>query len=209
MGRYLGSKCKLCRREGVKLFLKSERCFSSKCPIGKKRALPPGQHGVRGRKRISNYGVQLREKQKLKRLYGVGEKQLKRYLNQSLKKKGGTAGALLQFLETRLDNVVCSLGFVPSRSMARQLVSHGHILVDGKKVNIPSFNLRPGQTISLSSDALNFAYVRKSLADKNRKIPAWLEKKAAVGRLSRLPGREEVKVDVNVDESLVVEFYSR
>ena len=207
MGRYLGPKCKLCRREGAKLFLKSERCFSSKCPIGKKRALPPGQHGARGRRRMSDYGVQLREKQKLKRMYGVGEKQLKLYLNKASKKKKDTGGALLQLLETRLDSVVCGLGFVPSRSMARQLVSHGHILIDGKKVNIPSVNLKPGQTISLSSEALNFTYIKKSLADRDRKIPGWLEKKAAVGRVSRLPEREEVEADV--DENLIVEFYSR
>ena len=204
--RYLGPKCKLCRREGVKLFLKGERCFSSKCPIEKKQALPPGQHGARGRRKLSDYGVQLREKQKLKRLYGITEKQLKRYFDRALKRKKDTGEVLLQILETRLDNIVYRLGFVPSRSMARQLVSHGHVLVDGKKVNIPSFNVAPGQTVTVSSKALSLAYVKKSLAEE-KKSPVWLEKKAAVGRLVRVPEREEVEADI--DENLIVEFYSR
>lgn len=206
MGRYLGPKCRLCRREGTKLFLKGERCFSPKCPIEKKQALPPGQHGVRGRRRLSDYGIQLREKQKLQRLYGIVEKQLKRYFGRALKKKGGTGEVLLQLLETRLDNIVYRLGFVPSRSVARQLISHGHVLVDGKKADIASFNVKPGQTVTVSSEALDFAQVKKSLAEKG-KIPVWLEKKAAVGRLARLPEREEVEAEV--DESLIVEFYSR
>lgn len=206
MGRYLGPKCRLCRREGTKLFLKGERCFSPKCPIEKKQALPPGQHGVRGRRRLSDYGIQLREKQKLQRLYGIVEKQLKRYFGRALKKKGDTGEVLLQLLETRLDNIVYRLGFVPSRSVARQLISHGHVLVDGKKADIASFNVKPGQTVTVSSEALDFAQVKKSLAEKG-KIPVWLEKKAAVGRLARLPEREEVEAEV--DESLIVEFYSR
>lgn len=206
MGRYLGPKCKICRREGTKLFLKGERCFSARCPIEKKRALPPGQHGVRRRRKISNYGVQLREKQRLKRLYGVADEQLQRYFDCALKKRKDTGKVLLQLLETRLDNIVHRLGFVPSRSMARQLVSHGHVLVDGKEVNIPSFNVKPGQTVTVSPDALNFAYVKKSLAGA-KKAPAWLEKKAVVGRLSRFPERDEFEADI--DESLIVEFYSR
>lgn len=207
MGRYLGPKCKLCRREGTKLFLKGERCYSPKCPIEKKQALPPGQHGVRRRRKLSDFGVQLREKQKLKKLYGVGEKQLKSYFARALKKKGDTGEILLQLLETRLDNIVHRLGFVFSRSVARQLVSHGHVLVDGKRVNIPSFKAKPGQTVTLSSKALGLDYVKKSLVDKEKTIPAWLEKKAAVGLMKRLPKREEIGADV--DEDLVVEFYSR
>jgi len=205
--RYLDSKCKLCRREGTKLFLKGERCYSPKCPIEKKQALPPGQHGVRRRRKLSDFGVQLREKQKLKRLYGISEKQLKSYFARALKKKGDTGEVLLQLLETRLDNFVYRLGFVLSRSVARQLVSHGHISVEGKKVDIPSFEVKPGQTVALSSKAIGFDYVKKSLADKEKTIPTWLEKKAAVGRMKRLPKREEVEADV--DENLVVEFYSR
>lgn len=208
MGRYLGPKCRRCRREGVKLFLKGTRCFSNQCPIEKKQALPPGQHGVRGRRRrrVSDYGVQLREKQKLKRLYGITERQLRRYFNQALKKKKDTGEVLLQLLETRLDNVIYRLGFVAGRSTARQLISHGHVLVDGKKVDIPSFNVKPGETMTVSTKALSLALVKKSLSEKG-KLPDWLEKKAAVGRLVRPPERIEVEADVN--ENLIVEFYSR
>jgi len=206
MGRYLGPKCKLCRREGVKLFLKGEKCYSVKCPIEKKQALPPGEHGSKGRGRLSDYGLQLREKQKLKRLYGVSERQLRRYFKNALKAKKDTGEVLLQILETRLDNIVYRLGFVPSRSMARQLVSHGHVLVEGKKVNIPSFSVKPKMVITLSPKSLKFDYVQKSLKEE-KKLPKWLERKAAVGRLLRLPKREEVEADV--DENLIVEFYSR
>lgn len=206
MGRYLGPKCRLCRREGAKLFLKGTRCFSNQCPIEKKQALPPGQHGGRGGRRLSDYGVQLREKQKLKRLYGISERQLKRYFDQALERKEDTGEVLLRLLETRLDNVVYRLGFVSSRSMARQLISHGHTLVNGKKVDIPSFNVRPGQTMTLSSKALGLDFVKKSLAEKG-KLPEWLEKKAAVGRLARFPERAEMEADI--DENLIVEFYSR
>jgi small subunit ribosomal protein S4 len=206
MGRYLGPKCRLCRREGVKLFLKGPRCLSNQCPIEKKQALPPGQHGVRGRRRLSDYGSQLREKQKLKRLYGVTERQLERYFGQALKKREDTGEVLLQLLETRLDNIVYRLGFVPSRSMARQLISHGHVSVNGKKVNIPSLRVSPGATLSVSSGALSLAFVKKSLSE-HTKLPDWLEKKAAVGRLVRVPERAEVEADI--DENSIVEFYSR
>ena len=147
-----------------------------------------------------------REKQKLKRLYGVTERQLKRYFDQALKKKKDTGEVLLQLLETRLDNVVYRLGFVAGRSMARQLISHGHVLVDGKKVDIPSFNVKPGETMTVSTKALSLAFIKKSLSEKG-KLPDWLEKKAAVGRLVRPPERIEVEADVN--ENLIVEFYSR
>lgn len=206
MGRYLGPKCRLCRREGMKLFLKGERCYSVKCPIEKKQALPPGEHGAKGRGRLSDYGLQLREKQKLKRLYGIRERQLKRYFQKAFKAKKDTGEVLLQMLETRLDNIVYRLGFVPSRSMARQLVSHGHILVGGKKVNIPSFQVKPGKVITLSLKAVNFAYVKKSLEER-QPPPPWLERKGPAGRLLRLPKREEVEVEI--DENLIVEFYSR
>lgn len=206
MGRYLGPKCRLCRREGTKLFLKADRCFANQCPIEKKQALPPGQHGLRRQRRLSDYGVQLREKQKLKRLYGVTERQLKGYFNRALKKKQDTGEVLLQLLETRLDSLIYRLGFVPSRSVARQLVSHGHILVDGRKVDVPSANIKSGETMTLSPKALRLAPVKKSLSEKV-KTPGWLERKAAVGRLVRFPEREEVEADV--DENLIVEFYSR
>ncbi|HUS60388.1 MAG TPA: 30S ribosomal protein S4 [Nevskiaceae bacterium] len=208
MARYKEAKCRLCRREGIKLFLKGERCYSPKCPIERKGAVPPGQHGQKRRRRMSDYGHQLREKQKVKRLYGVLERQFRSYFKKASKTKEGTGKVLLQVLESRIDNVVFRLGFVPSRSTARQLVSHGFVLVDGnKKVNIASQQLNPGQTISLTSGGLNLDYVKKSLAEKERKIPDWLTRKAAVGKMIRLPEREEIETDI--DESLIVEYYSR
>jgi small subunit ribosomal protein S4 len=207
VARYLDAKCKLCRREGTKLFLKGERCLSPKCPIEKKGALPPGQHGQRGRRKISDFGAQLREKQKVKRFYGVLERQLRRYFRLAAKKQGRVGERLLRLLETRLDNIVYRLGFISSRSLGRQLISHGHILVDGKRVNIPSYVVEPGQVISVASRALGFSQVKKSLADKSLIIPGWLERKAAAGRVLRVPNREEIGLDV--DENLIVEYYSR
>ena len=207
MARYLDSKCRLCRREGTKLFLKGERCFSPKCPLEKKGAVAPGQHGLKMRRRLSEYGVQLREKQKAKRTYGVLERQFRRYFKKAFKKRGVTGEALLQLLELRLDNVVYRLGFVPSRSVARQLVHHGHILVDGKKVDIPSYQVKPGQVINLNPKAMKIEVVKKSLAEKKKEIPSWLQKKAAVGKIIRLPTREEIGADIA--EQLIVEYYSR
>jgi len=207
MARYLDSKCRLCRREGTKLFLKGERCFSPKCPLEKKGAVAPGQHGLKMRRRLSEYGVQLREKQKAKRTYGVLERQFRRYFKKAFKKRGVTGEALLQLLESRLDNVVYRLGFVPSRSVARQLVHHGHILVDGKKVDIPSYQVKPGQVINLNPKAMKIEVVKKSLAEKKKEIPSWLQKKAAVGKIIRLPTREEIGADIA--EQLIVEYYSR
>ncbi|PJC28326.1 30S ribosomal protein S4 [Candidatus Shapirobacteria bacterium CG_4_9_14_0_2_um_filter_39_11] len=207
MARYLDSKCRLCRREGTKLFLKGERCFSPKCPLEKKGAVAPGQHGLKMRRRLSEYGVQLREKQKAKRTYGVLERQFRRYFKKAFKKRGVTGEALLQLLESRLDNVVYRLGFVPSRSVARQLVRHGHILVDGKKVDIPSYQVKPGQVINLNPKAMKMEVVKKSLAEKKKEIPSWLQKKAAVGKIIRLPTREEIGADIA--EQLIVEYYSR
>lgn len=205
MARYIGSKCKLCRREGTKLFLKGERCLSPSCPIEKKGAVPPGQHGLKSG-RMSDFGRQLREKQKLKRIYGLSERQLKNYFQKALKFKGATGESLIQMLESRIDNIIYRLGFVPSRNLGRQLVSHKHVLVDGKKVDIPSYLLKPGQTISLDTKALDLAEVKKSLAEK-RKVPGWLKKKAAIGQVVRLPKKEEIEADI--DETLVVEYYSR
>lgn len=207
MARYTDAKCHLCRREGIKLFLKGERCYSPKCPIERKGAVIPGQHGQKRRSRLSDFGRQLREKQKTKRLYGVLERQFKNYFKKAAKEKETTGEVLLQLLESRLDNVVFRLGLAPSRSVARQLVSHGHVLVDGKRVNIPSYQLNPGQIVSLVPKGLEIDLVKKSLAEKDRKIPDWLKRKAAVGKMIRLPGREEI--DVDIDEHLIVEFYSR
>lgn len=193
------AKCKICRREGKKLYLKGDRCYSPKCPLERKGAVPPGIHGPKRRKRLSEFGHQLREKQKAKRIYGVSERQFKRYLEQGEK--------LLPILESRLDNVVYRLGFVPSRSIARQIVSHGHIQVDGKKVNIPSYQLKPGQTVSLTSRGLGIDDVKKMLSNKDYRVPVWLKRKAAVGKMERLPERSEI--DTEVDEKLIIEYYSR
>lgn len=207
MARYTDGKCRLCRREGIKLFLKGERCYSPKCPIERKGAVIPGQHGQKRRRRISDYARQLREKQKTKRLYGVLERQFKNYLKKAAKGEEATGEVLLQLLESRLDNIVFRLGLAPSRSVARQLVSHGYVLVDGKKVNIPSYQVESGQIVTLAPKGLEIDLVKKSLAEKDRKIPSWLERKAAVGRMARLPKREEI--DVDIDEHLIVEYYSR
>lgn len=206
--RYLGSKCKLCRREGKKLFLKGERCYSPKCLLDKKGAVPPGAHGYkRTRKRVSSFGVQLREKQKAKRIYGVSERQFKLYFDVATKKKGKTGEFLMQILESRLDNVLYRLGFVPSRSIARQTVSHGHVLVDGKKVNIASYQLKIDQIVSLTAKGLKIDHIKKMLANKDYQLPQWLKRKAAVGKVNRLPKRDEV--DSEVDEKLIIEYYSR
>jgi len=206
MARHTGSKCRLCRREGVKLFLKGDRCFSLKCPIDKKGAVIPGEHGRRRSKRPSAYGLQLREKQKLKRSYGILEEQLRGYYKEAKKAKGATGELLLRCLESRLDNVVYRLGLTVGRSIARQLVSHGHVLVNGKKIDIPSYRVKVGDTITLASKSFNIPVVKKSL-EKEASVPAWLIRKAGVGKVDRLPNRDEV--DFAVDESLIVEFYSR
>jgi len=201
MGRYLGPKHKLCRREGIPL------CGSPKCPVTR-NPNPPGQHGPKGRRRLSSYGEQLREKQKAKRIFGILEKQFRRYVKEAQKKKGKTGEALLSLLETRLDNVIYRLGFVPSRRMGRQLVSHGHIFVDQNKVDIPSYNLKTGQTISLSPKALAIPTVKKTIeATKGESLPSWLERKGAVGRVKSLPQREDM--EQNINEQFIVEFYSR
>ena len=201
MGRYLGPKHKLCRREGIPL------CGNPKCPVTR-NPNPPGQHGPRGRRRLSSYGEQLREKQKAKRIFGLLEKQFRRYVREAQKKKGKTGEALLTLLETRLDNIIYRLGFVPSRRMSRQLVSHNHVLVDQKRVNIPSYNLAVGQTVMLSPKALSIDTVKKSIeATKNESLPSWLERKGAVGRVKSMPERDEM--EMNINEQLIVEYYSR
>ena len=206
MARYTKAKCKLCRREGIKLFLKGERCFSTKCPIEKKGAVPPGQHGQKRKRKPSDYGIQLREKQKTKRIYGVLEKQFKNLFKKAVSKKEGTGLQMLQFLELRLDNIVFRGGLVFSRSTARQIISHGLCLVDGKKLDIPSYQVKPGQVITLNTKGLGMDAVKKSLASK-QPIPKWMKRKAAVLKVERLPEREEI--ESNINEQLIVEFYSR
>lgn len=200
-------KCKLCRSAGEKLFLKGERCFSVKCPIDRKGAIPPGQHGAKRKRKSSDYGIRLVEKQKLKRIYGLSERQMKNYFTQARKVKGSTGEMILQLLESRLDNLVYRFGFAPSRRFAKQLVSHKHILVDGKVVNVLSYLIKPSQVVSLDAKALAMSSVKTMLGKKDYVLPSWLEKKAAVGKFSRFPRREEM--DININEQLIVEHYSR
>lgn len=214
MARILGIKCKICRREGKKLFLKANRCFSSKCPIEKKGAVPPGVHGQKRFRKLSDFGVQLREKQKLKRIYGISEKQLRNYFleakKQSIQKKGenkgGTGEYLLKLLELRFDNIIFRAGLTASRSVARQTINHGHMLIDGKRINIPSCQIKINQVITFSPKSLNIAGIKANL-EKKITAPKWLEKKGAAIKLVRMPKREEIDPDIN--ESKISEFYSR
>ena len=208
MAKYTDSKCRLCRREGAKLFLKGERCFKGVCAF-EKRPVAPGQHGM-SRKKISEYGLQLREKQKCKRIYGVLEGQFRKYYEKADRMKGITGENMLILLERRLDNVVYRLGFAPSRPMARQLVNHGHIRVDGQKVDIASYLVKPGQTITVrerSRDMANFKDLREQGASKP--IPKWLEldSENLTGKIAQMPQRDDI--DLTVEENLIVEFYSR
>lgn len=200
MARYTGPKRRLSRREGVPLFAKDSEF------IERKGATPPGQHGARGRRRLSEYGLQLREKQKAKRIYGVLEKQFNRYYREATRAGGSTGLTLLHALETRLDNAVYRLGFVTSRMAARQMVSHGHIIVDNRKVDIPSYHLRPGQTVAILGKMLDNTQVKKSL-EVSETLPQWLQRRATVGKVLRLPNRDEMEQGIN--EQLIVEYYSR
>lgn len=200
MARYTGPKRRLSRREGIALFAKDIKALE------KKGAVPPGQHGLGRRRRVSEYGLQLREKQKAKRIFGLLEKQFKRYFLKASKVKGATGLSLLQILETRLDNVVYRLGFTKSRSSARQLVGHGHIKVDGKKVNIPSFQVDIDQTIEISPQMRDNTQIKKSIEESGI-LPEWLERKATIGKVIRIPVREEM--EQSIEEQLIVEYYSR
>lgn len=208
MARILGTVCRLCRREGMKLFLKGNRCFTEKCAI-EKRNFAPGQHGRR-RVRMQGYGVQLREKQKVKRMYGVLENQFRLAFQAAARKKGVTGELLLTNLERRLDNVVYRLGFAASRAQARQLVAHGHVRVDGRRVDIPSFLMRPGQVVSLKEKMAKNAGVQAAiLSAQGRGIPPWLtpETEALKGSLANLPRREDISLPIQ--EQLIVELYSK
>lgn len=209
MARYTGPKFRLDRREGTNLFLKGKRSLSPKHPIEKKGAVPPGQHGNKSlRRKRSDYGIQLREKQKVKRMYGLLERQFRRYYEAAAKKKGATGETLLQNLETRLDNVVYRLGLASSRAQARQLTTHGHVIVNSEKVNIPSYALKVGDVVGLSEKAQKFILVKEATeAIKADELPGWLDRKALVGKVKALPAREEIGADIN--EQLIVEFYSR
>jgi small subunit ribosomal protein S4 len=203
----LSKKCRLCRREGEKLFLKGERCHTGKCPIDKKGAVPPGQHGIKNFRRLSSYGQQLREKQKIKRVYGVLEKQFRRLYKQAEKRKGDTGFILLQLLESRLDNVLYRLGLVPSRTFARQIITHGHVTVNGQKVTIPSYLVKLDDQVTFDPKIAKMTQVLSWIKEKRIKTPSWLDKKAIVGKVVGLPERKEI--DENLNESLIVEFYSK
>ena len=209
MARNLDPKCRQCRREGEKLFLKAEKCFTEKCAI-EKRNYPPGQHGQRRSSRLSDYGVQLREKQKLRRIYGVLEKQFRSYYAEADRKKGITGENLLQILESRLDNVTYKMGLGGSRSEARQIVRHNSILVNGKRVNIPSYQVQPGDNITVSDKSKDQLRIKSALeAADERGLPEWLEVdvKKLTGTFKNRPERDELPSTIN--ESLVVELYSK
>jgi len=208
MARYTGPVCRLCRREGEKLYLKGDRCLTEKCAVGR-RSYAPGQHG-QDKKKVSEYGVQLREKQKLRRIYGVLEAQFARYFDLAERKKGVTGENLLQILESRLDNLVYRMAFAGSRAEARQLVRHGSFEVNGRKVNIPSYLVRPGDEIKLREGALKSPRVKQLAAEApERTVPEWLDVDAVkmTGRVKAMPLREQI--DVPVREHLIVELYSR
>lgn len=210
MARYTGAVCRLCRREGQKLFLKGDRCYTDKCSI-ERRGYAPGMHGNARNKKLSEYGLQLREKQKAKRYYGVLESQFHDYYEMANKKAGVTGTNLLSILETRLDNVVYRLGFAMSRAEARQLVLHGHFTVNGKKVNIPSYLVRVGDVIEVKeSSRSSVAFKRFTAEDAPLvTVPTWLErdKNALKGTVTRMPARDDI--DMPIEEHLIVELYSK
>ncbi|MCL2401739.1 MAG: 30S ribosomal protein S4 [Oscillospiraceae bacterium] len=208
MARYTDAVCRLCRREGQKLFLKGDRCYTEKCAIDR-RPYPPGQHG-QGRAKTSEYGTQLREKQKAKRYYGVLESQFKGYFEMARKRKGKAGENLLSLLETRLDNTVYRLGFAMSRAEARQLVLHGHFLINGRKVNIPSFLVKPGMIITLNDKSKSLDKFKAVIeANASRTPPKWLEydRNALVAKVTAAPMRDDI--DFPIEEQLIVELYSK
>jgi small subunit ribosomal protein S4 len=208
MSRYTGPVCRQCRREGTKLFLKGDRCYTEKCGV-ERRAYPPGQHG-QGRGRVSDYGLQLREKQKVKRMYGVQEAQFRLTMGAATSMRGRTGENLLSLLERRLDNVVFRLGFATSRAEARQLVRHGHFEVDGRKVDVPSFRVKAGTRLRLREKSRQIARITEALAAlERRSLPGWLELDAEQfeGVVKSLPTREDITMPIQ--EQLIVELYSR
>lgn len=200
MARYTGPKRRLSRREGVAIFAKDAAYLE------RKGAIPPGQHGISRRRRPSEYGIQLREKQKAKRIYGVMEKQFANYFKAASKQKGATGMTLIALLETRLDNIVYRLGFARSRAQARQMVTHQHVLIDGKKAKAPSYQVKQSSTVAILGKMLDNTQVKKNLQEE-KTLPGWLERKATVGKVLRMPTREEAEQGIN--EQLIVEYYSR
>lgn len=209
MARYTGSSCRLCRRENLKLFLKGDRCYGDKCAF-ERRPYAPGQHGQRRTGKISDYRLQLREKQKVKRIYGSLEGQFRRYYNQAEKKKGITGTNLLIFLECRLDNIIYRMGFASSRKQARQLVRHNHFLVNGGKVNIPSYQVKVGDVIEVKEASRKVQTILDAMETVVRRgIPNWMDvqKESFSGKLTALPGREDLTMPIQ--EQLIIELYSK
>lgn len=206
MSRYTGPKNRLARREGTDLGLKTVGS-KSHASLLRKLNVPPGQHGAKGKRKQSDYGMQLREKQKARRIYGLLEKQFRNYYTEAKKVKGNTGEALLVQLERRLDNVIYRLGFAPTRTSARQFVGHGHIRINNEKMSFPSYQVRVGEIVTLGNKALNIPVVKKLTSEEKPIIPSWLERKAAAGKIVRLPKREDIDADIN--EQLIVEYYSR
>jgi len=208
VARYTGAVCRLCRREGLKLFLKGERCYTDKCAI-ERRNYPPGEHG-QARPKFSEYSIQLREKQKLRRIYGVLEGQFRRYFAMADRSRGVTGETLLQFLERRLDNIAYRMGFATSRAEARQLVRHGHFEVNGRKVDIPSYLVRPGDVVAVRERSRKVGRIQEALELAQRRgVPDWLEvtPEAFAGRVKTLPARADLTMPIN--EKLIVELYSK
>lgn len=209
MARYIGPVCKLCRREGMKLFLKGERCYTDKCSVTR-RPYPPGQHG-QGRVKLTEFAVRLREKQKMRRIYGVLERQFREYYHDATRRKGRTGEQMLALIESRLDNVTHRLGFASSRNEARQLVKHGHVLVNGKRVDIPSYALKPGDKVQVRPKSTEIKFIAASLAQVDRRPQlSWLEldKNTFTGTFKGVPVREELN-EPPIREQLIVEYYSR
>ncbi|MBM3287590.1 MAG: 30S ribosomal protein S4 [Candidatus Eisenbacteria bacterium] len=209
MAKYMGAKCRQCRREGIRLYLKGERCYTDKCAI-EKRGYVPGEHGRDRRIKESPYGMQLREKQKARRIYGLLERQFRIYFARAERKKGITGEILLQLLETRLDNIIYRLGIVPSRALARQIVRHGHIEVNGRSVDIPSFQLRVGDVVRVREKSRNITTIKEAVEKRRRtEMQSWLDfdDKKLEGRLNQIPSRENIPVPIQ--EQLIVELYSK
>ncbi len=208
MARYTDARCRQCRREGIRLYLKGSRCFTPKCAIDR-RAYAPGQHGQARTKKLSDYGLQLREKQKVRKIYAVNERQFRNYFDDAERMQGVTGEMLLQLLERRLDNVVFRMGFASSRSQGRQLVAHGHFLVNGRPTNVPSYQVRAGDVIEIKQKSRNVPVIQDNLAGGNRRTPAWvsLEVEAMRGTVVSLPRRDEI--DTEVAENLIIAYYSR
>jgi small subunit ribosomal protein S4 len=209
MARYIGAVCRLCRREDMKLFLKGERCYTDKCGY-ERRSYPPGQHGQNRRKKRSNYGEQLREKQKVKRIYGIAEKQFRGYYFKATRMKGVAGDNLVQLLERRLDNVVYRMGFASDHAEARQLVRHGHFRINGKKVDIPSYLVRSNDIIVVAEASQKITRISEALAAVDRRgVPQWidLDKDAFKGTVRQMPAREDVTLPIR--EQLIIELYSK